>query len=198
MREPQNIAELARLKPDYMGFIFYERSPRFAGELDPTALQALPPEVLRVGVFVNAPQGYIHELAERYSLNMLQLHGDETPNECAKLQHSYKVIKAFGIASKQDIDVTAAYEGCCDYFLFDTKTILRGGSGKKFDHSLLDAYRGKTPFFLSGGIGLQDTEAVKYFSHPKLEALDINSCFEVSFGVKDAVRVKEFIEKIKK
>jgi phosphoribosylanthranilate isomerase len=197
MREAGNIAEVARLQPDYMGFIFYERSPRFAGSLPPEALDALSAKTLRVGVFVNAARAYIAAQAVRYRLDLLQLHGDETPADCAWLKSGYGIIKAFGVQSAADFAATHRYEGVCDYFLFDTKTTLRGGSGRKFDHRLLASYHSQTPFFLSGGIAPADVAGIAALRLPRCEAIDVNSRFELSPGVKNAVEVGKLIDAIR-
>lgn len=197
MKEADNIAQIARLQPDYMGFIFYERSPRFIGDLPPSALNALPEETLRVGVFVNAAREYIATQAVRYHLNLLQLHGDETPTDCEYFKFGYSLIKAFGIQSAEDFAATHRYEGVCDYFLFDTKTTQRGGSGEKFDHRLLLSYRSQTPFFLSGGIAPEDAASLAALRFPCCEALDLNSRFELSPGVKNVAEVGKFIKAVR-
>lgn len=196
MKDAANIAEVAALEPDYMGFIFYERSPRFAGTLDPAALGAVPAGTVRVGVFVDAPLEYIRNMCRKYSLDAVQLHGNESPAKCAELRREYAVIKAFGISCVEDMDTVEEYEGTCDYFLFDTKTPLKGGSGEKFDHSTLSVYTGDTPFFLSGGIGPDDT--VLHDKSLKCCAVDVNSRFELAPGVKDADMLREFFNKIRK
>ncbi|MDR1417318.1 MAG: phosphoribosylanthranilate isomerase [Prevotellaceae bacterium] len=197
MKEASNIAEVAQLQPDYMGFIFYERSPRFAEGLPPSALDALSDKTLRVGVFVNAAEAYIARQAARYRLDLLQLHGDETPAGCARLKSGYKIIKAFGVQSEADFAALHRYEEVCDYFLLDTKTPLRGGSGEKFDHQLLAGYHSKVPFFLSGGIAPKDAASLTDLQLPCCEAFDINSRFELSPGVKNVAEVGKFIEAIR-
>jgi len=197
MRDPDNIAGIAALKPDCMGFIFYPDSPRYAGGMAPEALDVLSSETKRVGVFVNASMPEILYLAERYSLDMIQLHGDETPGFCTALRHQFPVIKAFGIASEEDFDWVAEYAGTCDYFLFDTKTALRGGSGIRFDHQVLAAYKGETNFFLSGGVELKDAEN-KMNINSNCVLLDINSRFENSPGLKDIAKVADFITTVRK
>lgn len=198
MREAGNIAAVARLQPDYMGFIFYDRSPRFAGSLPPEALNTLSAKTLRVGVFVNAAREYIAEQAVRYRLDLLQLHGDETPADCAWFKSAgYGVIKAFGIAAAADFAAAHRYEEACSYFLFDTKAPQRGGSGKKFDHRLLASYHSKTPFFLSGGIAAADVAAIAALRLTRCEALDVNSRFERSPGVKDAAALGNLISAIR-
>ncbi|MDR0710935.1 MAG: phosphoribosylanthranilate isomerase [Prevotellaceae bacterium] len=198
MKEARNIAEIAQLQPDYMGFIFYDRSPRFAEELPPEALEVLSPKTQRVGVFVNATREYIRRQAARYRLDLLQLHGDETPAECAYLKQSgYNIIKAFGIQSAADIEAMRSYEEMCSYFLLDTKTAQRGGSGEKFDYRLLANNHSKTPFFLSGGIAPEDAVSLTALQLPCCKAIDINSRFELLPGVKNVVEVGKFIEAIR-
>jgi phosphoribosylanthranilate isomerase len=204
MRDADNIAEVGRLEPDMMGFIFYERSPRFAGAMAPGALDPLPPCTKRVGVFVDAPPDVILETVRRYALDLVQLHGAETPELCAALRPRVGVIKAFGIASADDLCRTAAWEGACDYFLFDTAAPTHGGTGRKFDHSLLADYRGATPFLLSGGLGPEDAPALAEafaetatMPHPLCAGVDINSRFETAPGVKNPEAIKTFIQKLK-
>ncbi len=197
MREAENIAAVARLEPDYLGFIFYEKSPRFAGELAPSALKSLPRTIRRVGVFVDAPEESIREIAEAYGLDLLQLHGDETPEMCARLREIRPVIKAFGIENEEDVKKSEHYAGTCDYFLFDTRTPARGGSGRPFDHRLLVHYTGPVPYLLSGGLGPADAARLAAIDDPRCVAVDVNSRFESVPGVKDPALVQPFIETIK-
>lgn len=197
MRNSQNILELAKLKPDYIGFIFYAKSPRYAASLDKAVLALLPASIKKVGIFVNESVEIMLETATKYSLNALQLHGNETAIECLHLREKdYTIIKAFSIEEAIDFEKLTDYEGACDYFLFDTKTPQHGGSGLKFDWSLLENYKGNTPFFLSGGIGLDDVEAIKQITHPQFVAIDINSKFETEPGFKDIEKVKTFKERL--
>jgi phosphoribosylanthranilate isomerase len=199
MRDVLNIGEIAMLSPDYMGFIFYNNSPRCAGKLNPVVLNMLTPETFAVGVFVNTPVNNVIEIAERYRFSVLQLHGDEKPEYCAELKSKYKckIIKAFGIKSEEDFAVTGDYEETCDYFLFDTKTVLYGGSGKKFDHSLLVHYNSKKPFFLSGGITVHDVENISNSRHESCIGIDVNSGFEISPGVKNRDQIKKILDFIR-
>jgi phosphoribosylanthranilate isomerase len=198
MRNVINIAEIAMLRPDYMGFVCYERSPRYAAELNHAVLKSLFPSTLSVGVFVNAKIEHVVETAEYYRFNVLQLHGDETPEYCAELRTKYncEIIKAFGIRSVDDFDGIHNYEQVCDYFLFDAKTELFGGSGKKFDHSLLTNYREKKPFFISGGITLADAENIINNCHELCFGIDVNSAFEISPGLKNVEQVKKLLNLI--
>ncbi len=195
MRDPANISTVAKLRPDYMGFIFYERSPRYAASLAPSAL---PQEVRRVGVFVNAPATEIAGTAERYGLHAVQLHGSESPENCRRLREmGYEVIKAFGIETAADFAQTAGYASCCDLFLFDTRTPKHGGSGDRFDWRLLDGYTGHVPFLLSGGIAPADTDAISTLNHPMLYGIDLNSCFEIEAGLKNTELLEHFIQTIR-
>ena len=156
-------------------------------------------QLKRVGVFVNATPEYMIETANLYKLDYLQLHGNESPDTCYALQkRGYAIIKAFSIASADDLTSTTEYEGRTDYFLFDTKCNSYGGSGKQFDWSVLASYKGNTPFLLSGGIAPDSVDAVRNFRHPQLAGIDLNSGFETEPGMKDAEKIKTFIDKIKK
>lgn len=197
MRDPANIQAIARENPDFVGLIFYEKSPRFVRKLAPAALDVLSPATKRVGVFVNAGAPYILAQAEKYKLGLLQLHGDETPDFCEALRRERPVIKAFGIETPDDLEYALQYEDTCDYFLFDAKTPQRGGAGVKFNHSILETYQGNTPYFLSGGIGPEDTLTVKSIDDPRCVAMDINSRFEVSPALKDTQAVSRFINEIR-
>ncbi|MDR0815069.1 MAG: phosphoribosylanthranilate isomerase [Bacteroidales bacterium] len=199
MRYPENIAEIAALRPNYLGFIFYGKSPRYAGDLAPEIVQTLPSDILKVGVFVNAPEKIIAETVAKYQLDLIQLHGNESPETCLALRKIRLVIKAVSVAAANDVAHAAAiYQNAVDYFLFDTKTPLFGGSGAQFDWSALTAYTGNTPFFLSGGIGADDAEHLKTLHHPQLHAIDVNSRFETTPGRKEATELREFMRKIQK
>ncbi len=199
MREPNNIRTVSALQPDFMGFIFYEKSPRFVGEPDKTTLAELPDSIHKVAVFVDESIEAMRETARRYGFDTLQLHGGETPLQCLQLQgEDFTVIKAFPIVEAADFEALTDYEGCADYFLFDTKTPAHGGSGQKFDWDLLQHYQGKTPFFLSGGIDLNDVEDILQINHKQLAGIDINSRFETEPALKDVDKIRDFIRKIHK
>lgn len=202
MREAENIRQVEALGIDWMGFIFYPRSPRFVGEMlagVPIVGVVREPPVRRVGVFVNASLEEMMEVAQEYKLDYLQLHGDESADDCYALQkRGFALIKAFSIATEEDLEKTADYEGRVDYFLFDTKCSGYGGSGKQFDWSVLAAYQGSTPFLLSGGIRPESLEALRHFHHPLLAGLDLNSGFETEPGLKDVAKLKGFVGEVKK
>lgn len=199
MLHTDNIAAVAALRPEYMGFIFYAKSPRYVAALDPKKLSyALPSEVRRTGVFVNTPLKEILQTAERYDLNTLQLHGTESPETCQELRNlGYEIIKVFSVEREADLLVTTLYEECCDLFLFDTRTPDHGGSGVRFDWHILESYNGETPFFLSGGISPLDAHEISKLNHPRLYGVDLNSRFEIEAGLKNTDLLERFIKTIR-
>jgi phosphoribosylanthranilate isomerase len=196
MREAENIRAVEALGIDLMGFIFWPKSKRYVSERP----AYLPTQCKRVGVFVNEDIETIKRITEDYALDYIQLHGSESPEYAQRLRSVYgdsvAVIKAFNIATKEDLEATKPYEGLADYFLFDTKAQLPGGSGQQFDWSVLADYVGETPFLLSGGIGPDDAGRVKAFNHPKCVGIDLNSKFEVEPALKDVNQLKDFISNL--
>ena len=192
MREAENIREVEALGIDWMGFIFWPKSSRYVAE-QPVYL---PTKCKRVGVFVDEDIEQVQRIADRYIIDIIQLHGHETPEYIQKLEGRV-IIKAFNIATATDFEQTKSYEGIVDFFLFDTKTKLPGGSGEQFDWRVLSAYHGDTPFLLSGGIGPDDAERIRNFNHPKCVGIDLNSRFETAPGLKDINKLKEFIKEIR-
>ncbi len=199
MRDPENISGVIAALPDYLGFIFYPKSKRFVGfGPSPEVLDIIPDTTKKVGVFVDETPEKVLEIVQNWKLNVVQLHGHETPEYCQQIQGSgITVFKAFSVDESFDFDTLDAYSGVCDYFLFDTKGQLPGGTGQKFNWQLLENYNGDVPFFLSGGIGPGDLEAVLSFSHPQLFGIDINSGFEISPALKKVENVKYFISGIR-
>ena len=198
MREADNIREVEQLSTincqlsiNWMGFIFWPRSSRYVSEKP----DYLPISCKRVGVFVDEDIEQVKRTADEYQLDMIQLHGHECPDYIRQL-NGRKVIKAFNIATKEDLEATKPYEGIVDYFLFDTKGPSVGGNGAKFDWTVLADYVGATPFLLSGGIGPDDAARVRNFSHPRCIGIDLNSRFEIVPGFKDINKLKEFIKEI--
>ncbi len=193
MKQPDNIAAVAALQPDLMGFIFYPKSPRYAEPLDVDCLNSLPKSIRKIAVFVNETLENILSVVYKYNFDGVQLHGTENVADCKVLREAgLLVIKAFSIADATNFKVTPTYEGVCDYFLFDTKTDAYGGSGVKFDWSILNEYKGETPFLLSGGIAVDDAEAILKIEHPRFAGIDLNSKFEVSPGLKNVELLKGF------
>ncbi len=193
MRDPENIRMAEKLDIQWIGFIFWEKSSRYVSV--PPAY--LPTKQKRVGVFVDADIKDVMEKVREYALNIIQLHGKESPAYIQKLRHlcgeHIAVIKALNIATEEDLEQTFPYNGKIDYFLFDTKAQKVGGNGTQFDWSVLSTYKGNTPFILSGGIGPDDAEKVKAFHHPMLAGIDLNSRFEIAPGLKDIEKLKHFI-----
>lgn len=192
MRDAQNIRDVEALGIDWIGMIFWPKSKRYVAEVP----SYLPEHLKKVGVFVDSTLDDILQHISDYQLDIIQLHGQESP-DFAKALKPHTIIKAFNIEKADDLLQTEKYKGIADYFLFDTKGKMVGGNGQKFDWSVLTAYRGKTPFLLSGGIGPKDVESVKSFHHPKCIGIDLNSRFESEPGFKDINQLKTFINNIK-
>ena len=188
MREADNIRAVEALGIDMMGFIFWPKSSRYVTQRP----DYLPKRVKRVGVFVDEDPEQVKRLADDYALDYIQLHGQESPSYIFQLRGLH-VIKAFNISIAEDLLQTQPYEGLVDFFLFDAKGKSVGGNGEKFNWDVLDAYQGATPFLLSGGIGPDDAERVNAFYHPKCIGIDLNSRFELSPGLKDVAKLKEFM-----
>lgn len=196
MKLAANIAAVAALRPDYLGFIFYDKSPRLISDVSAELIKYIPAEIKTVGVFVDEELDVVKKKINLYQLKAVQLHGSESPGYCAALKSIFgeiEVIKAFGVDEDFDFNVLKEYMDAVDFFLFDTKTKAHGGSGKTFDWKILDDYKLDKSYFLSGGIDLQHAAAIKQIEDSKLYALDINSRFEVEPGVKDVEKVKAFI-----
>ena len=190
MREPDNIRAVEQLGTDWMGVILYNRSPRFASRTP----EYLPVSCRRVGVFVNATPAYLYNKVKELRLDIVQLHGHESPSLCAELrQYGLTVVKAFPVESEKDLELTVPYEHCCDYFLFDKRVSTFGGSGQSFPWNVLDAYQASVPFLLSGGLSPDSLAALRMFHHPRWAGIDLNSCFETAPGVKDIEALRRFI-----
>lgn len=196
MRDTENIRSVANLLPDYMGFVFYEKSKRFTGEN--FVMPEISSRIKKVGVFVNEKKEKILSTAQKFNLDMVQLHGEELPELCRDLKSAVKIIKAFGMSNGFDFNVLERYKDHCDYFLFDTKTENYGGSGLTFDWALLHNYHLSTPFFLSGGIESEHLSQILslQWQVSNLYAIDVNSKFETSAGMKDVKKLKEFQDEL--
>jgi phosphoribosylanthranilate isomerase len=196
MKYPENILEVGALLPDYMGFIFWEKSARyFDGEMPD-----LPKSIKKVGIFVNAPLEEILEKIERYDLQAVQLHGDESAEFCKSLKKNtpkgIEVIKVFSILDTFDFAALKPFESVCDYFLFDTKGKLPGGNGTTFNWKVLEKYPSTKPFFLSGGIGIEEMDAVNEILKTNLPvyAIDVNSKFEIEPGLKNIQSCRDALQ----
>jgi len=195
MKYTANREAVEKLPVDFLGFIFYPKSKRFVGEnTDPGLFNSAK---TKVAVFVDENAFEILGLTKNLGFEFVQLHGKENSQTCRMLKkQGLKVIKAFNLNDSFKFEKLREYEPTVDYFLFDTKTDLPGGSGKKFNWEILEKYQGTVPFFLSGGIGPEDAEAIKKLKHPLLCGIDLNSGFEDNPGMKNVGKLKEFITKI--
>ena len=197
MRQAANIAAVATLHPNYMGFIFYPKSPRYVNEVSAELIKYIPPSIKTVGVFVNEELDVVKSFVFKHQLKAVQLHGAEDVSYCEALKETgLEVIKAFGIGPDFDFQALNEYLPAVDYFLFDTQTAAHGGSGKVFDWQLLENYELDKLYFLSGGIDIMHLEDIKSMTDHRLYALDVNSKFELEPGLKDVDKLKEFFEKI--
>ena len=198
MRDPQNIEALATLPITFMGTIFYHKSPRFSGHREDTAqaFRQLPSSIKSVGVFVKPTLAYLQEMQEKFALDYLQLHSDEDLEFCRAAQKIAPIIKAFGIATDTNFSDIEKYSAVADLFIFDTATKAYGGSGKQFDWSLLEQYKGDTPYLLAGGITLADAQALQNIGDPRCKGFDINSGFESSPALKNIDTIAQFLSDI--
>ena len=198
MRNPDNIRQVDTLQSvNWMGFICGPHSKRFASEFP----EYMPIHTKRVGVFVDEDIEQVKRIADDYALDLIQLHGHESPDYCQQLRE-WEIIKAFNIATPSDLESTKPYEGIADYFLFDTKGKSVGGNGEKFDWNVLNHYNGDTPFLLSGGIGPDDAERIKAlfaldgFPIDKCIGIDLNSGFETAPAMKDTALLRSFLSQL--
>lgn len=193
LRLQSNIEEVVQLQPNFIGFIFSEKSPRFVGDqLSEEYVKSIPQNIKKVGVFVNASPGYILDTVKKYDLQYAQLHGNELPDMCRSLrQKGVNIIKAFSIDQNFNFTMLNNYKSFCDMFLFDTKGENPGGNGVAFDWSILSKYDNEKPFFLSGGIGPENIEAVIELSKKiRIYGIDVNSLYETEPGLKDVAKLE--------
>ena len=199
MKFSDNIQEIADLQPDFLGFIFYENSVRNYTE---NTIVSIPNSINKVGVFVNERPEKIIKIIQKHDLNMIQLHGKETESYCLELinqlnhnQLNTKIIKSFSVDDYFVFQTLNDYQ-MVDYFLFDTKGKLPGGNGTKFNWQILEKYHLEKPYFLSGGVGLDDVSNIKEFLKTSASkhcyALDVNSQFEIEAGLKNKEKLQQF------
>ena len=200
--EMKQLQQLDGLDIDFAGLIFYKESPRYIGDkISKKDLKKADLDIKKVGVFVNPEMIEVLDAIDEYGLEVVQLHGDESPEMCEDLSSEVEVIKAFRVTEGVDIDkLVAPYDAVCDYYLFDTGGLKEsfGGTGQQFDWSILTKAKIEKPFFLSGGISPEDAQKVKEFVHPDFFGVDINSRFEKEPGVKDMAKVLQFRQGLKK
>lgn len=196
MRAKSNIQALCTLAIDYIGFIFYPPSKRYVSTLSSDLLESIPKHIAKTGVFVNSELDFILEKVRNCDLQALQLHGSESPDLISSLRTELGseviILKALSIEDESDLEKTILYEDLIDYFLFDTKTAGYGGSGRQFDWRVLKAYKLAKPFFLSGGLDIDQIKIIQNLE-PKPAGLDLNSRFELKPGLKDISKIGKFI-----
>jgi len=197
LKYAENIEAVIALQPDYVGFVCYPPSPRYSGELDMETVELIPASITKTAVFVNEDQETIMALIDKYGFDAIQLHGNEDAEFCAYFKGKVQVIKAFGLHEGFDFSILDDYLGKVDLFLFDTKTVIHGGSGKTFDWSLLNSYQLDVPFFLSGGLSLENLEEITKIDYPQLYGVDLNSKFETAPGRKDIGKLEKAFDIIK-
>ena len=194
MKETENIKEISALNPDYLGFIFWEKSKR---NITLATIPELPETTKKVGVFVDASIQEIAAKINQYQLDVIQLHGNESVIFCRNVKKlGVEVIKVFSMNSNFNFSLVKEYVLVVDYFLFDTKGKLPGGNGVTFDWKILENYHCDTPYFLSGGIGTTEIDGLKEFlkspAAKKCYAIDVNSRFEKKPGIKNKIKLQKF------
>lgn len=199
----KQLQQMEAMNVDFVGLIFYKESPRcMKDKIMPEELSGADFEFRKVGVFVDPEMIDVLDAIDEFGLDMVQLHGSESPEMCNDLSEEVEVIKAFRIPDDPDTDIdqlVMPYDDACDYYLFDTGGLKEsfGGTGKSFNWDLLSKAKIEKPFFLSGGIGPEDVNKLRSFTHPDLFAIDINSRFENEPGIKDIPTVLKFITALK-
>lgn len=189
MRDPDNILEVVKTEPDFMGFIFYAQSPRYVG--DKFMMPQFSGGTKKVGVFVNEATDVISDKVHKFDLDFAQLHGHESVEQCVELRKAgIGIIKVFSVDNQSDLDSTLPFEPVADYFLFDTRGKYYGGNATTFDWRILSLYRGRVPFFLSGGITPAHIQEIKKIGHSQLRAIDVNSGVEIRPALKDVQKIK--------
>lgn len=196
MRDAENLLSVAALRPDYMGFIFYQKSPRFVGE-DFQVPKSFPADIKKVGVFVNETPEKMLAIARMLQLDYLQLHGNESVEVCATIrQAGIDVIKVFSVGDDFDFAVTKPYQSSVDFFLFDTKGKYYGGNAQVFDWTVLNRYDQQIPFFLSGGITPDNVINIASLRNMNLHALDVNSGVEIQPALKSVEKLNTLITQV--
>ena len=193
MKYDSNIKEVLNLRPNYIGFIFWKNSHRYV-----TNTPSIPNQIIKTGVFVDSPIDKIISIVKNHNLKAIQLHGNENPELCLNLKKNLNVeiIKAFNVDNYFDFNKTKLYLDSCDYFLFDSKGELPGGNGFSFKWEILRNYNYKKPFFISGGISIDNISDINFLKEYKLPVycVDVNSKFESEIGYKNIDELKKLIK----
>lgn len=196
MKEPSNVSEVARLNPSFMGFILFKGSSRYVTlEHAAQLISSISKSIMKVGVMVNEPLENALIIAGSKLFDLLQLHGDESPEYCRTLSEFLPVIKAFSVGDR--LPDVKAYEAFCEFFILDTRGDGFGGNGTKFDHSLLYNYTSLKEYLIAGGISPEDAMTYKTKKYPGMAGFDLNSRFEIAPGIKDINLLRNFIRRIR-
>jgi phosphoribosylanthranilate isomerase len=195
----EQLQKLDQLGVDFAGLIFYKNSKRFVGnKLSDQKSEIRNLKIKRIGVFVNAEIDTLKKEVNEYGLTYVQLHGDESAEFCRRVKDFVHVIKVIRINDQSDLEKElTVFEEACDYLLFDTDSKQYGGTGKQFNWNRLIQSDVKKPFFLSGGIGLEDIDKIKNFHHPMFFAIDVNSRLESEPGIKNMEKVEQLMNALK-
>lgn len=197
LNDLKNATEVAELQPDFMGFILYRGSSRYVSlETAGKIIRNIPTTIQKVAVLVNEPYDDALKIAQSGYFDLLQLHGNETQEYCSRLSQHIRLIKVFSVTDKLPVGMPD-YSEFCEMFLFDTSGVNYGGSGKAFNHKILSEYKTEKEYILSGGISPDDSTYLRTLKAEKLVAIDLNSRFEVSPGIKDIKLLKYFMEKLR-
>ena len=222
MRDPENIRAVSALDIDWMGFVFWRDSPRYLQQIS-SRTGTLPDysslrddamrkkadgkkDILRVGVFVDdMPQNIVTRVVN-YRLDIVQLHGDESPVMMENLRRTIdldihqgiKLMKTIYVSCVDDLKCCADYAGVADYFLFEPKKPADADTKSLIDWDVLAAYDGQVPFILGGDIGPDDVERLRHFSHPAFCGISVDAQFETAYAMKDVVALKAFVECLRK
>lgn len=195
IKDHQNYTDLVAKGINWIGLNFYNKSKRYVCDPSYFYKNNKAENTEHIGVFVNEEIENIKQIKEHYALDYIQLHGGEDVAFCKEVNTFSKVIKVFSIGQEFDFESLSAFD-FCQMFLFDTQTPDFGGSGKKFDWTLIKQYKGDTPFLLAGGISLEDVNVIKSIKHPSFIGVDINSKFEDKPGFKNIGLVDNFKKEI--
>ena len=180
---------------DLMGFIFYNNSPRyFNNALNFDEVRQIPKTIKKVGVFVNASINNLLNTIAHYDLDFVQLHGNENPEYCKELMQYVKVIKTISVNDKNSILEINNYTNVCTYFLFDTASPSYGGTGHPFNWQLLEETTIDIPFFISGGVSIENITEIKNLNFKNFVGVDVNSKFEINPGLKDLNKIQQLIK----
>ena len=200
MKYPENIMDVAGLKPDFMGFIFYPKSVRCVEVSDvKEVLEEMDPSIRKIGVFVNQPADEVADIVDELKLDYVQLHGDESIDYVTGMKKlGYRIIKVVQMDRGTDWNVLTDFVPLVDFFLFDTRSPSYGGSGQHFDWSLLSAYDHDIPFFLSGGLKVEDVREIHELGIEQLYAIDVNSRLESAPAMKDIQRIIQLKKELEK